>query len=168
MPLTYDELPREADERTMLTTFLQWQRATFERKCEGLSHEQLRMRALPPSRLSLLGLARHLADDERGWLRRTLGGEEGLPGRFSTSEDPEADFNAVEMCDVDEVFDAWREECARGDRVIAGHQLDDVVQQRTGRRASMRWILIHLVEEYSRHNGHADLLRERIDGATGY
>ncbi|MBV8195621.1 MAG: DinB family protein [Candidatus Dormibacteraeota bacterium] len=163
----YYELPRNADEHTTLLSFLAWQRATFERKCAGLNDEQLRARSAPPSTLSLLGLTRHLADVERGWLRRTLGGDE-VADRFGTEQDPDADFNGVDSADVGEAFAAWRAEREHGDTVIAAHQLDDTVRQRTGREVSMRWILTHLVEEYSRHNGHADLLRERIDGATGY
>jgi uncharacterized damage-inducible protein DinB len=163
----YDDLPRTADERTTLLAFLTWQRATVQRKCDGLTDEQLRTRSAPPSTLSLLGLVRHMAEVERNWLRRTLGGD-NVPWRYSTEADPDAEFNDVDSADVAEGFAAWREECEHGDAVIAAHQLDDVVKQRTGREVSMRWILTHLVEEYSRHNGHADLLRERIDGAVGY
>ena len=168
MALEYDDIPRTADERTTLLSFLAWQRETVERKCAGLTDEQLRLRSAPPSTLSLLGLVRHLADVERGWLRRTLGGDTTLPVRFSTDDDPDGDFDNVDSADVHETFAAWREERDLGDRVIEQHQLDDIVRHRTGREVSMRWILTHLIEEYSRHNGHADLLRERIDGATGY
>ena len=167
MSLLYDELPRTGDERTTLLAFLAWQRATFEGKCAGLSAAQLRERAAPPSTLSLLGLARHLADVERGWLRRTLGGE-NAGNLFSSEANPDGDFDNVDGADVGEAFTAWRREREHGDRVIAAHRLDDVATQRTGRQVSMRWILTHLVEEYSRHNGHADLLRQRIDGAVGY
>ena len=163
----YRSLPRTADERTTLLTFLEWQRDTLAGKCAGLTDAQLRTRAAPPSTLSLLGLLRHLADVERGWFRRTLGGED-LPDRFATDADPDADFNDVDSADADEAKHAWREECEHANGVIETHALDDIVHQKTGRAVSMRWILTHMVEEYSRHNGHADLLRERIDGATGY
>ena len=163
----YDALPRTADERTTLLTFLAWQRATLGRKCEGLTREQLRARSAPPSTLSLIGLVRHLADVERGWFRRTLAGEQ-VADRYSSETDTDGDFDNVDSADVDEAFSAWRSECALADAVIAQHSLDDIGRQRTGREVSMRWILVHMVEEYSRHNGHADLLRERIDGATGY
>ena len=163
----YEALPRVSDERTTLLAFLAWQRETLESKCAGLEPAQLRQRSAPPSSLSLLGLVRHLADVERGWLRRTLGGDP-CDGIFAKLADPEADFRDIDDADVDAAFTAWRAERAHGDEVIIAHQLDDVVTQRSGREVSMRWILTHLIEEYSRHNGHADLLRERIDGAIGY
>jgi uncharacterized damage-inducible protein DinB len=163
----YMEIPRTGDERSTLLAFLQWQRATLQRKCEALNDDQLRTRAAPPSSLSLLGLARHLADVERGWFRVTLNAEPA-EYRFSSDADEDADFNDLAAASSADVFAAWREECAVADRIIAQHQLDDVGSHRTGRQVSLRWILVHMIEEYSRHNGHADLLRERIDGATGY
>jgi uncharacterized damage-inducible protein DinB len=163
----YDSIPRAADERTTLLAFLDWQRATLRRKCEGLSTEQLRRRGVPPSTLSLLGLVRHLTDDERGWFRRTLAGEE-VQDLYATDADPDADFNDVDAVEPAEVFVRWADECHRARQLVAQRSLDDEVRQRTGRVVSLRWILVHMVEEYSRHNGHADLLRQTIDGAVGY
>jgi uncharacterized damage-inducible protein DinB len=163
----YDDVPRVADERTTLLEFLRWQRATLAWKCEGLSPDQMRMRSAPPSTLSLLGLVRHMADVERGWFRRTLA-QENVEYVYETEPPTDADFNDIDNADPDDAMRTWREECERGDEIIAQHDLDDVVLQRSGRQVSLRWILVHMVEEYSRHNGHADLLRERIDGATGY
>lgn len=163
----YAEIPRVADERVTLLAFLEWQRATLARKCEGLSAGQLRKRAVEPSTLSLLGLVRHLADVERGWFRRTLA-LEPVPDVFATAEDPDGDFNGVDQADPEEAFTAWRAECERARQIVASRSLDDTGRQRSGARVSLRWILIHMIEEYSRHNGHADLLRQRIDGATGY
>lgn len=163
----YDGLPRTADERTTLLTFLEWQRSTLARKCEGLSAEQLRQRAAPPSGLSLLGLVRHLADVERGWFRRTLAAEE-VPSLYGSDADPDGDFDNVDSADRDEAFATWLAECERSRQIAATRGLDDEGRQRSGRAVSLRWILVHMIEEYSRHNGHADLLRERIDGATGY
>jgi hypothetical protein len=108
-----------------------------------------------------------LTDVERGWFRRTLAFED-VAELYATDADPDADFNDIDSADVDETFAAWRSECERASQVIARHQLTDEGRQRTGRAVSLRWILVHMIEEYSRHNGHADLLRERIDGATGY
>jgi len=163
----YDDIPRTADERATLVAFLEWQRSTLKRKCAGLTAEQLRRRSAAPSTLSLLGLIRHMTDVERGWFRRTLGREDvGDP--YATDADPDADFNDIDDADIDETFAAWRSECERASQVIARYQLADEGRQRTGRAVSLRWILVHMIEEYSRHNGHADLLRERIDGATGY
>ena len=165
--MQYDEIPRNDDERSTLLAFLEWQRETLARKCEGLGAEQLRTRSAPPSTLSLLGLVRHMADVERGWFRCTLAGED-LPEIYSSEEDVDGDFDNVDTADVDEAFATWRDECARADDIVSRRALEATGFQRTGREVSMRWILNHMIEEYSRHNGHADLLRERIDGATGY
>jgi len=167
MAVQYTDISRNADERTTLLEFLEWQRATLARKCEGLTPDQLRRRSVPPATLSLLGLVRHLADVERGWFRRTLAGE-NAPEGFASEADPDGDFNNVDTADVEEAFAAWRDECERARRIVATRTLDDSGRQRSGKLVSLRWILIHMVEEYSRHNGHADLLRQRIDGATGY
>jgi uncharacterized damage-inducible protein DinB len=161
----YDEIPRTGDERSTLLAFLEWQRATLARKCAGLKPDQLRIRSAEPSTMSLLGLVRHMADVERGWFRRTLAGED-VQYRYSTDDDLDGEFDNVDSADVDEAFAAWREECARADEIISRRALDATGHQRTGTEVSMRWVLNHMIEEYSRHNGHADLLRERIDGAT--
>jgi uncharacterized damage-inducible protein DinB len=163
--MDYDDIPRNDDERSTLLAFLEWQRETLARKCAGLDPDQLRIRSAEPSTLSLLGLVRHMADVERGWFRRTLG-DEDIDARYSTPEDRDGDFDNVDTADVDEAFAAWHEECERADDIISRRSMDATGRQRTGREVSMRWILNHMIEEYSRHNGHADLLRERIDGAT--
>jgi uncharacterized damage-inducible protein DinB len=163
--MDYEEIPRTGDERSTLLAFLEWQRATLARKCAGLTPDQLRIRSAEPSTLSLLGLVRHMADVERGWFRRTLA-DEDIADRFSSPDDPDGDFDSVDVADVDEAFAAWYEECGRADEIISRRSLDATGRQRTGREVSTRWILNHMIEEYSRHNGHADLLRERIDGAT--
>ena len=163
----YAEIPRAVDERTTLLAFLEWQRATLSRKCKGLTPAQLRRRSVEPSSLSLLGLVRHLADVERGWFRRTLA-MEAVPDIFASEADPDGDFNNIDDADPEEAFRAWRAECEQARRIVAARSLDDTGRNRAGTAVSLRWILVHMVEEYSRHNGHADLLRERIDGATGY
>jgi uncharacterized damage-inducible protein DinB len=163
----YTEIPRTAAERETLSGFLRWQRSVLQRKCDGLTRDQLRTRSAPPASLSMLGLVRHMADNERGWFRTTLNGEQ-VDDRFSSETNEDGDFNDVDGTDPDEAFAAWREECEAADRIIESRELDDFGTQLTGRQVSLRWILVHMIEEYSRHNGHADLLRERIDGATGY
>ena len=165
--MDYDEIPRNDDERSTLLGFLEWQRETLARKCADLTPDQLRTRSAEPSTLSLLGLVRHMADVERGWFRRTLAGED-VADRYSTDTDPDGDFDNVDTADIDEAFTGWHEECGRADEIISRRSLDATGRQRSGREVSMRWILNHMIEEYSRHNGHADLIRERIDGATGY
>ncbi|HWW10548.1 MAG TPA: DinB family protein [Candidatus Acidoferrales bacterium] len=161
------DTPRTADEKETLTAFLEWQRATLAQKCAGLTDEQLRERSAPPSTLSLLGLVRHMADVERGWFRRTLD-QADVPPLYSTDSDPDGEFDNVDTANVEEAFATWGAECQQARDIVSAHELDDTGRQRSGRLISMRWILNHMIEEYSRHNGHADLLRERIDGATGY
>ena len=107
------EVPFRADERTTLVAWLERHRATLAMKCEGLSHAQLRERAVLPSTLSLLGLIRHLAEVERGWLRRTLAGEE-VGFLFSSPEDPDGDFDHVDEADVDEALAVWWRESIDG------------------------------------------------------
>ena len=168
MVLDYESLPRVADERTTLTAFLEWQRVTLARKCEGLTADQLRLRAAPPSTLSLLGLVRHMADVERGWFRRDLA-QESIDSIYSSEADPDGDFDNVETADADEAFATWRAACEEARAILTAHALDDTFpRESTGQTISARWMLTHMVEEYSRHNGHADLLRQRIDGAVGY
>ena len=167
MPITYADVPREADERATLTWFLDWQRDVLLRKCEGLAPEQLRRRSVPPSKLSLLGLVRHMADVERVWFRVRINSET-LDPLYSSEEDPDGEFDNVHSADVEEAFSTWRNECERSRQIASARSLDDTgVNHETGRIMSVRWTLVHMIEEYSRHNGHADLLRECIDGAVG-
>ncbi|HEY6469043.1 MAG TPA: DinB family protein [Candidatus Dormibacteraeota bacterium] len=165
--MEYNEIPRNDDERITLLAFLEWQRETMAKKCGGLSAEQMRRASVPPSNLTLLGLLRHMADVERGWFRRTLAGED-IEDRYATDDDPDADFDNIAHADPDEALAAWREECGLADEIMSRRALEATGRQRTGREVSMRWILNHMIEEYSRHNGHADLIRQAIDGATGY
>ena len=165
--------PREngaslGDERATLTEFLRTQRLTLELKCSGLDSEQLARRAVEPSTLSLLGLVRHLADVERGWFRRTMAGLDA-PAHFSSPDDRDGDFDGAVADDdvVAEAWRVWRDECAFTDRFVADAPDLAVTGERHGRPISLRELLVHMVEEYARHNGHADLLRERIDGAVG-
>ena len=153
----------EADERTMLEGWLEYHRATLAMKCDGLSDEQLRTRSVPPSTLSLLGLVRHMGGVEYNWFRFWLAGEDPNPP-FDGDEDFE-----VEGADVAEAFNFWRGECDHARKVLATFaSLDDVgAGQTVGAGISVRWTLVHMIEEYARHNGHADLLREAIDGTTG-
>ena len=157
--------PTSGDERTTLTAFLDYHRATLAWKCEGLTDAQLRERAVPPSALSLLGLIRHLTDVERGWFVRGFAGEK-VEFLYTTDQDPDGDFNNVDNASVGEAFAAWREQCDRSRAIVAAApSLDATFGTRSP--TSLRWLLFHMVEEYARHNGHADLLRERLDGATG-
>jgi uncharacterized damage-inducible protein DinB len=157
------DTPYEADERTMLVSWLDYHRATLELKCEGLTDDQLRMCSVPPSAMSLLGLVRHMAEVELNWFRFWLAGEPP-----NTRYDDDAEWE-VEGADVKDDFAYWRSECEHAREVVARFEsLDDVgAGQKVGAGISLRWTLVHMIEEYARHNGHADLLRERIDGQTG-
>jgi uncharacterized damage-inducible protein DinB len=158
--------PFEADERATLTSFLDYHRATLALKCDGLTDNQLRERAVPPSSLSLLGLVRHMAEVERNWFRPVLGGEE-MSGIFSPNLDWEASFRDVATADVAEAFQLWRAECEHARELVAAAPSLDVRGFRRSGFVSLRWVMTHMIEEYARHNGHADLLRERLDGSTG-
>ncbi len=158
--------PAEADERATLTAFLDFQRATLALKCEGLTDDQLRDRAVPPSSLSLLGIVRHMAEVERNWFRPVLSGEE-MRLIFSPDMDWEAAFRDVDTADVAEAFAAWNSECHHARALVAAASSLDVAGNRRGERVSLRWVIAYMAAEYARHNGHADLLRERLDGSTG-
>ncbi len=144
----------------MLDAWLDFHRATLAMKCDGLTGAQLRERAAAPSTLSLLGLVRHMAEVERGWFRRVLDGADAPP-RFFSDDDPDGDFDNVDTAGVTEAFTAWEEECAHARELVAAAGSLDVacLHQRWGKTFSLRWIMNHMIEEYARHNGHADLGR---------
>ena len=158
--------PRTADELTSLEGWLDFHRATLAAKCEGLDDRQLREASAPPSGLTLLGLVRHMAEVERGWFRRVLAGEDAPP-IWSSDEDPDGDFHTLEQDTIEGAFEIWRSEIAEARKASAGRSLDDVVTFPGRGDYNLRWIYLHMIEEYARHNGHADLIRERIDGVTG-
>jgi len=155
-------------ERAALEEWLDFHRATLAMKCEGLDDAQLRTASAPPSDLNLLGLVRHMAEVERGWFRRTLAGEDA-GWIYCTEEDMDRDIHATEEDTWEEAYATWQDEIARARANAAERGLDDVGtgKHRSGQTYNLRWIYLHMIEEYARHNGHADLLRERIDGATG-
>lgn len=172
-PVERREPALDADERTTLLEFLEYYRATLEKKCAGLAPEQLVRRATPPSPLSLLGLVRHMAEVERGWFRRGVGEEPDTVALFCSKENPDGDFLdlVADQDAVDEAFAHWRAEVELARELVAKRSLDDTFPGRRDGAAvtySLRWLVVHMIEEYARHCGHADLLRERIDGATGY
>jgi hypothetical protein len=161
------ELPAVGDEREILTAYLDWHRRTFELKCAGVPPDRLSDKAVPPSGLSLHGLVRHLAAVERWWFRIQFAGED-LPLLYYSDDDPDQDFDSLDG-DVDEAFAVWRAECDRAREIVAGSALDQTgTRLATGEPISLRAVLVNMIAEYARHNGHADLLRERIDGTTGH
>ncbi len=156
---------RNDPEREMLRDWLDWHRATLLRKCAGLDAARLAKRAVPPSGLSLLGLVRHMSDTERGWVRQTFRGQP-IPDLYYRADAPFADFEEADPVRAEEDFELYRAECRAVDAALEGAKLDDTYTFQ-GKIISLRWTWQHLVEEYARHNGHADLLREAIDGSTG-
>jgi len=162
------EPPAAGDERTVLHMFLEYQRDTLLLKCAGLSPEQLLARSVPPSTLCLLGLVRHLTEVEFGWLQVRFVGVEDVeiygPG------DADLEVTDADERSVAEAFARHAEHVRLSNAIIAGAELGALTAQphpRTGERFSLRWILTHLIQEYARHNGQADLLRQAIDGSVG-
>ncbi|WP_030865272.1 DinB family protein [Streptomyces sp. NRRL S-37] len=159
----------DADERTMLEGWLDYHRDTLAQKCEGLTDEQLRTASVPPSELSLMGLVRHMSEVERSWFRRVLADEDAGPLYYSEA-DPDGEFHLTGADTWQEAYATWQSEIGAARRSAAGFTLDDPSRGRhrfSEDPYTLRWIYTHMIEEYARHNGHADLIRERIDGATG-
>ncbi|MBO0703185.1 MAG: DinB family protein [Candidatus Dormibacteraeota bacterium] len=157
------------DERSTLVEYLRAYRLTAEMKCAGLDAEQLARRSVPPSTMSLLGLIRHLADVERNWFRRVLAGQD-VPPIYGTMEDRDAGWNGAvpDPRVVEQAWADWRAEVAFAERQLEGERdLGRIVHTRRGEPVQVRDVLVHLIEEYARHCGHADLLREAIDGRVG-
>jgi uncharacterized damage-inducible protein DinB len=153
------------DERSTLVGFLRDQRLTLELKCSGLDAADLARRSVEPSKLSLLGLVRHMAEVERSWFRRVMAGQDAPP-IFRSDTDPDGAFDGAvpDPEVVAEAWKVWRAEVAFADRFVAEAPDLDVV----GKQGDvLREVLVHMIEEYARHNGHADFLRERIDGRVG-
>lgn len=163
--------PPAADERTTLDAFLEHQRVTLLLKTDGLQHEQLN-RPLPTSQLTLAGLLKHLALVEDDWIQvRFCGRPDPEPWASAPwEEDRDWDFHTAGQDEPDALRDLYRQACQRSRDAIRGTGLDalSVDRDRQGRQWSLRWVLTHLIEETARHNGHADLLREAIDGSVGH
>jgi hypothetical protein len=167
--------PRLGDERTTLVESLRKQRLTLEMKCAGLDADAMARRAVEPSTMSLLGLVRHLAEVERGTFRRLMAGQEA-PRLFTSESDRDGDFDGAvpDPQVVAEAWATWRAEVAFSVQFVADATsldvtADDALNQHGsgGGQMSLREVLVGMIEEYARHMGHADLLRERIDGRLG-
>ncbi|GGU73767.1 mini-circle uncharacterized 19.1 kDa protein [Streptomyces albospinus] len=150
---------------------MDFHRETLALKCAGLDDDQLRVASVAPSPMTLLGLVQHLAEVERNWFQRVFAGRD-LPQVYE--EGGGDGFALAPDRGIEEALATWRAEVARGRELITGASLDDSgklsdeeARQVGDQGISLRWILVHMIEEYARHNGHADLLRERIDGLTG-
>ncbi|MGQ4488502.1 DinB family protein [Streptomyces sp. SAS_281] len=160
--------PLDADERTGLESWLDFYRATVARKVEDLTDEQARSASVPPSSLTPTGLVQHLAEVERNWFRRVLTGEDVPPvhGGPVRPEGHDGGFELAGGATLAGALAAWREEVAVARAVCAERSLEDSAPFMGG-EVKLRWIYHHMIGEYARHSGHADLLRERIDGSTG-
>lgn len=158
------EPPPAASERQLLTSFLEKNRETILLKVSGLSEEQLNRR-LVPSATTLLGIVKHLGYVERSWFRIRFNGED-LPVPW-TDQDPDADFRIEPSETAESVVAFYREQIERARAIVAGSRLNDTVKGKASQPYTLRWILLHMIEETARHAGHADILRELTDGATG-
>ena len=159
--------PSRAGERETLRSFLDYHRATLAMKCDGLSDDDLRRQSMPPSTLSLLGLVRHMAEVERTWFRRVINAED-IPLRWSDDGDFQAAYDASAST-RSEAFEAWHAEVEHSRRIEEAAESLDVTgyQASWGEDVSLRLVMLHMIHEYARHNGHADFLREGIDGTVG-
>ncbi|MGW1411495.1 DinB family protein [Streptomyces sp. NPDC002403] len=154
-----------AGEREMLTGYLAWFRSSLLHKCAGLTGEQLAEQTVPPSNLTLLGLIRHMAKVERVWFRERFAGQEFDP-MYDPEKGKDADFEDLDPARAAEDYARLVEESRLADEIVAGASLDDTFVH-GGEEYSLRLIHLHLISEYARHTGHADLVRERVDGVTG-
>ena len=163
-PAHREQEPQTGPERAMLQGWLDWHRQTLLSKCAGLTAEQLKTAAVPPSTMTLLGLVRHLTLVEQSWFARATGTEERWV--HGSDDNPDGDWNDLADADPEADLRTYAAEVAEADRKIASFGLD---HEFTTPRAtkSVRWVYLHMIEEYARHNGHADLLRECLDGTTG-
>ncbi len=156
-------------ERATLLDYLRAYRLTMEMKCADLDAAQLACRSVPPSTMSLLGLVRHMADVERNWFRRVMA-QADAPPLYWSEDVLDADWlgAVADPAVVDDAWRAWREEVAFADKFVADSpDLGIKGIMRDGSSVALREVLVHMIEEYARHCGHADLLRERIDGRVG-
>jgi uncharacterized damage-inducible protein DinB len=160
------EPPFILPEREMLEQWLDFHRTTLLLKCEGLDDEDRKSRPIPTSLLSLHGLVRHMAEVERNWFRRVLLRDADTPMIWADRNIDDSELVPLDDADWEQDVAAWHQECDDSRAAAAAHDLDDV-GIRHGEPCSLRWIYAHMIEEYARHNGHADLIRELVDGAVG-
>ena len=166
MTVERSEPPYIADERASLRAWLDFHRATLLWKCEGLDEAGLNARPIPSSMLSLHGLLRHLSEVERNWFRLVLGGEDA-GWLYCDDAHEDGDFELAEDADWSVDLATWLAECENSRRLEIAAPSLDVTGLRRDELVDLRWIMVHMIEEYARHNGHADLIRELVDGTVG-
>ncbi len=164
--------PEISGERAALQGWLDYHRATLLWKCAGLAADKLVARPVESSTLSLLGLVRHMAEVERWWFRHRFAGLSGLGDLYCSDQYRDGDFDLADAEHAEADFATFRAECTAADEAARGRGLDETFtfgrSTETGSYTmDLRWVYLHMIEEYARHNGHADLLRELIDGVTG-
>ncbi|MET0423746.1 MAG: DinB family protein [Actinoplanes sp.] len=158
--------PLTGPERAMLQGWLDWHRQTLLSKCAGLTAEQLKQATAAPSNLTLLGLVRHMSEVERIWFVIRAAGTSDTTAIYCSDDNLDGDFDDVVDADAPADFETYGAELVAADRAVAGLELEHEFEHR-GKTFSLRWVYLHMIEEYARHNGHADLIRERLDGVTG-
>jgi uncharacterized damage-inducible protein DinB len=164
-PPPLDDGPLVGPEPAVLAAVLAWQRRTLLDICAGLTADQLAERAVRPSTLSLLGLVRHMAKVERTWFCERVAGQR-LEPLYDPAAGADADFDGAQATGAEEDFARLVEQFQQADLAVAGRRLEETFVLR-GQDHSLRLVYVHMIAEYARHNGHADLLRQRIDGTTG-
>jgi hypothetical protein len=156
------------NEWDQLDSWLNFYRETVLIKCDGLGLDQLQERPVSTSQLSLLGIIRHMTKVERYWFENVFLAN-GVPNYYSTPEDPDGDYNNLDELSLDDVMKNYLDAVAKSDECAAGHNLDELAKKsRDDKIVDLRWIYLHMIEEYARHCGHADIIRELVDGVTGY
>jgi hypothetical protein len=162
-----DDPPLVADERTTLTSWLDFHRTTLRQKCEGLTGSQMVRASVPPSAMTLLGLVQHMTSVEWWWFEHVFAGG-SAPEPMETGGDPEAEWHMLDPGRVAVALEEFQRQCAHSRTVVGQATSFDVLSASPERPTrDLRWVMAHMIEEYARHNGHADLLREGIDGAVG-
>jgi uncharacterized damage-inducible protein DinB len=154
-------------EREMLERWLDFHRTTLLLKCEGLTEDQRKARPVSTSKLSLHGLVRHMGEVERNWFQRVLTRNPSIPPIWATPDRDDSELVPLDDAAWAEDVARWQEECQRSRATASRFSLEDT-GLRHGQPCSLRWIYVHMIEEYARHNGHADLIREMTDGAVGW
>jgi uncharacterized damage-inducible protein DinB len=169
------EDPRRTDppmvngnEKDSYDRWLDWHRITLLMKCDGLDDADRKARPVASSLMSLHGLVRHMAEVERNWFRRVIDGQDLPGGIYWTDDEPDGDFDLPADASWDDDLAVWQGEIEAARAIAAAKALDDTgIRKRTGLPVDLRWVYIHMIEEYARHNGHADLIRELVDGSVG-
>ncbi|HUZ42753.1 MAG TPA: DinB family protein [Acidimicrobiales bacterium] len=161
--------PSSGDERDQLQSWLAFYRATLLKKCSGLSFDDLCRRPVAPSPMSLLGLLRHMTFVEQIWFDARFAGND-VTEYYKQPDNRDADWTELDSATLDQVVTNFEHACETSDELARGHDLDEMARLPGVNRepVDLRWICIHMIEEYARHCGHADIIRELIDDTTGY